>query len=380
MQLSEKTIDLNNFEEDPSYFENFELLASIKSFKLQEIRRRYNKSKDKSRTGSVERREPAVGGIAHLKIKNGNLIESELMGKIIEARGIDLTDVHLTFSSDNKVISFSAGSPQPAIIKNDWFSYIHTVKWNSTNNRLLVTSSGADILMELERDSWDVKWEWLAWENGINRGVNPETGEEHILMRSPEKYVELKNDQDIQVILIENPSEYPLPTALRAAFINCANYDSANNEIIATLFHSGEVIKIDRFSAEYNSIIKGLTKPHGGESFEDGYLITDTAAGKVKYLEQNQLLSYVFSNLPGKHPDVKNLEWLQTSHSTDNTIVTIDSNRSNLTFFDVNEQKRMHVNFDPNWAVQDFVFVPDRTRELIDLSKNYFKKHKDVVH
>ena len=380
MQLSEKRIDLTNFEEDPSYFENVELLASIKSFNLQEIRRRYNKSKDKSRTGSVERREPAVGGIAHLKIENGNLIESELIGKIIEARGIDFTNVHLTFSSDNKIISFSAGSLQPDIIQNDWFSYIHTVKWNNENNRLLVTSSGADILMELERDSWDVRWEWQAWENGINRGFNPDTGEEHILTRSPEKYVELKNNHDIQVILIENPSEKSLPTALRAAFINCANYDRTDNQIIATLFHSGEVIKIDKKSTDYTPIIKDLTKPHGGSTFKDGYMTTDTAAGKVKYLEHNQLLSYDFSNLPGKHPDVKNLEWLQTSHSIDHTIITIDSNRSNMTFFDVKEQKRMHVDFDPNWAMQDFVFVPEKAKSLIQLSKNYFKNHKDVLH
>jgi endonuclease I len=84
--------------------------------------------------------------------------------------------------------------------------------------------------------------------------------------------------------------------------------------------------------------------------------------------------------LPGKQSDVQNLEWLQTSHNLDNTIVTIDSNRSNLTFFDVKEEKRMHVEFDPNWAVQDFVFVPAQARELIDVAKNYFKNHKDVMH
>ena len=84
--MRNKIIDLNCFTEDKKCWDTIELLVAVKSFNLQEIRKRYLSSQKRSRTGSVERREPALGGIVYLKIENSEIIEEKILAKLTEPR------------------------------------------------------------------------------------------------------------------------------------------------------------------------------------------------------------------------------------------------------------------------------------------------------
>ncbi len=362
--------DLKDFPENPTLLSELNVLFTVKSFDLQAIRNRYLASRERSRTGSVERRESAEGGIVRATIANGRIRRQEILAKIVEARGIDMHMDRLAVSSDDKIFVFTPDSSEPEIIENNWFSYIHTVKWNTDNSRLLVTSSGVDTIMELSTDSWEVIWGWNAWEHGINTGQDPRADQPHILTRSASEAETLQR-QGKNVLLVTNPQAEPLPTALRAAFINSAEYDEQGN-VIATLFHDGEVLEIRRENDEYTTLIDGLTKPHGGMQFHDGYLVTDTAGGQVICTDNHRTYHYTFDHLPGKPENLENLEWLQTSHYLENVILTVDSNRSALICFDTQKQEKMTIPLDPDWAVQDFVLQDSPDDSLLERIKHWF--------
>jgi len=360
--------DIAEFETDKSVFDRFELFIAVKSFDLQAIRKRYLASRKRSITGSVERRQPAQGGLVKMIIENGKIIESAIIARLTEPRGIDFQNNISAVSSENKIFVFNQLSNKPVIIENDWLSYIHTVRFNRDSSNILVSSSGLDSIFEFEIKTGKKLWEWFAWENGFNRGENPESGEKHILTRFPLEQALYKNEK---VILINDPKNQILPTALRAAFINSAEYVSSDS-IFATLFHHGLVIQISKKYVEYKIIFDQLSKPHGGMIFGKNQIVTDTGGGRVIIKNNKEIAEYHFHNLPGKPAEVSSLEWLQFSRTDANTIITIDSNRSELIFVDTKYQKRMHVPFNSNWALQEFQIVKNDFLPGLKTIKNWF--------
>ena len=56
-------IDLSQFKKDHTFYGELNFLLTVKSFDLQAIRKRYLASKKNNRSGSVERRKVALGGL-----------------------------------------------------------------------------------------------------------------------------------------------------------------------------------------------------------------------------------------------------------------------------------------------------------------------------
>ncbi len=364
-------IDLSTFEIDTDYFGPVELLITVKSFDLEAIRKRYIASRKRSKSGSVERRQATTGGIVYMKIQSGNIVEQRILAKLLEPRGIDITQNKLAVSSEEKIYIFETGRSKPKILEHNWLSYIHTVRFNQQADKILVTSSGVDTLMEFEIKTGLLTWEWLAWENGWCEGENPATGEKYILTRNSDA-AQLIKSKGLKPLLILNPQKEWLPTALRAAFINTAEYGE-NDVILATFFHHGWVLGISRDGSYNSPIIEGLSKPHGGMLIKDGCLVTDTAGGRVILTNGREQSEYDFNSLPGKIEELADLEWLQISKILNNSIITIDSNRNRITFFDPKMKKIMHIPFDKNWAMQEFV-VTEKLNHQIEMLVNYFRQ------
>ena len=313
MKISEYA--LKNFEEDQRHFDNTDLLVTVKSFDLLAIRKRYLESRKRNKAGSVERRAPAQGGVVAISIADGKIVKQKILAHITEARGIDVCGEKCVLSSEDKIFLFKDNEAVPVTIEHPWFSYIHTVKFNDDESRLLISSSGLDILFEYDLKSMSILWEWLAWEHGISKGENPEGGGSFVLTRDQEAADRMRAKGE-KVKIITKPKEQQLPTALRAAFINSAEYGN-KGEVLATQFHAGRVIRIDKSNGTFIPLIDGLTRPHGGMLFKDGYLATDTAGGGVVINSEKELSKFDFSTLPGKPDSARDIEWLQTSHFTD---------------------------------------------------------------
>ncbi len=365
--------DVSQFREDAGHFPRTELLLAVKSFDLQAIQKRYLDSRSRSKTGSVERRHPTQGGVVHIIVDNGKIVQNRVIATLTEPRGVDFTKGYAAVSSEDKVFLFQIGENHPNVIEHPWLSYIHTVRFNKDRSRVLVTSSGLDTILEFDTSSGECLWEWFAWDHGINEGKNPRSNESFTLTRHAEEASRIEA-MGKKVLLISDPRKQAIPTALRAAFINTAEYDG-NGGILATLFHAGEVIVISTAACSWRRIIDGLNKPHGGMIYEDGYMVTDTGGGRVVFMTEEECLSYDYSKLPGKSGLLEKLEWLQTSRHRYQMIATIDSNRHSLIFLDTQAKKRTQVEYDPNWAIQELAFLEDASRPMLSAMESWFEKN-----
>ena len=188
---------------------------------MQAIRKRYLASKKNNRSGSVERRKVALGGLVSVTLKNGMAIEEKVLSTLKEPRGIDYRNGQLAVSSENKAYVLTDAIH---IIQNDWFSYIHTVEFSPFNNaQLLISSSGYDCVFEYDWQKNTCEWEWFAWENGMCVGKDPQTENALYLTRHKVQF-SVWEKEGKNALLIDNPLTQVLPTAKRAAFINSVSY------------------------------------------------------------------------------------------------------------------------------------------------------------
>lgn len=368
-------IDLNSFERDSDFYNEIQLVVTIKSFDLQAIRSRYIKSKANvsGKAGSVERRAVSLGGVAKLNIAKGKIEETKVVGELSEPRGIDYKPGRFAVSLENQVYIFKAGDNYK--ISNPWFSYIHTVDFHHEDeNRILVTSSGFECLHEYDFSTSQLEWDWFAWDHGLNEANNPADNSSILLTRNLEEAKKLETEGKAYM-LISDPKTDHLPTAKRAAFINTARYDSSNSEsIFLTLFHEGSTRLMNKINGESKIIIDGMKSPHGSHRFaENSIIATNTAGGSVILLEGEERTSIDFQNLPSKDPVLGETEWLQNSIRFGSLIITIDSNRNSLVIFDVQQKKYDLLPYNNNWAVQDLMVYNSSNEGLIDKALNFLE-------
>jgi hypothetical protein len=365
--MKTKIIDISKFTLNKAFYGEIDLLITIKSFNLQAIRKRYLESKKNKnkRTGSVERRAVTEGGLASIKIKNGRIHEETVLGKFPEPRGIDYLNGILAFSSENKL--YIIKNQKLYTISNPWFSYIHTCKINPFDNaKVLVSSSGFDCIFEYDYIQNTQTFEWFAWENGFEFGIDPETGDRIYLSRSKEKAAEYKN-KGLNHLLIDATKDSFLPTSKRAAFINSVVYNPKDkNQIIATFFHEGTVYAIDRESGKTTALLQGLLNPHGGNIHANKTIATSTKSGEVFIKTEEEELRYQFKNLPEKKPELGDFEWIQNAIFLDGNIIAIDSNRNAFIIFNTEKECYDSISFNDNWAIQDLIDVSDFTEQQIE--------------
>ncbi|PCJ77638.1 MAG: hypothetical protein COA57_16610 [Flavobacteriales bacterium] len=359
--MSVQTIDVSRYKKDNSFYGEVDLLVAIKSFDLQAIRSRYLKSREntKGKIGSVERRKVTTGGIVSLRIKKGQLLAEKELARLKEPRGICAGEDMLIIGAENKVYAFTDEEVQT--ITNPWFSYIHSVNLSSDKKKLVVSSSGFDVFFEYDMATFGKIYEWLAWENGFNKGKDPKSGKTIILSKENLKSAEA------DVLVISDPKTQVLPTAMRAAFINSVDYDSKDeNQFIATFFHEGAVYHIDKQTNNAQKVLEGLKMPHGGRRFNNQFMVTSTGSGEVVTGDVDMQTNYSFKNLPGKPDYLSELEWLQNTIVYQNCFITIDSNRTSFVIFDPQKQLIDVIAYDENWAVQE-IFAAKISEEKTEL-------------
>lgn len=347
-------VDLATFKRDTEFYPEIDLLVTIKSFDLQAIRARYIESKKNAggRRGSVERRKAGLGGVARIKLNKGRIEHEQVLAHMKEPRGIAAQTDRLALSAENEVFVLQNGTVK--VIENPWFSYIHTLDF-SKNNRLLVSSSGFDLILEYDLASLQQTYEWLSWEHGFFSGHDPKTGEAVRLTRK-----ELP-EYSGKTMLIDDPQGQKLATAMRAAFINSVVYDSESTDhLLATFFHEGAVYRIDMRDGSSVALLDGLKNPHGGRRHHKQVMATSTGTGEVVFRNENDETRIAFANLPNKPAELGDAEWLQNSTVVGPYIITIDSNRTSFVVFDLEHQRYDLIPYNSDWAIQDVVLVGEQ--------------------
>jgi hypothetical protein len=346
-------IDINTFERNSDFYSRLDLLLTVKSFDLQAIRKRYIASKVNKVSGSTKRRDIATGGVISLSIHNGKILNQDIICKLKEPRGIDFLDNKLAISSENKVHVIS---DKLSTIHNPFFSFIHTVSFSPfSNDRLLISSSGFDCIFEYDLIDNTKVWEWFAWENGFDKGRDVYSDSDVYLTRDKSLADKWKTEGK-NFLLINDPATQSLPTAQRSAFINSVSYHQDDKELLlATLFHKGVLLLINRNNLVNEAIVKDMNHPHGGKMSNQFCLVTSTNSGEVVLITNEEENRYFFNNLDGKPFELGEMEWLQNSIIIDDFIITIDSNRTAFVIFNPIEKKYDIIPYDNNWAIQDLV-------------------------
>ena len=359
--MEHKTYNILDFDLEPDHFKSFDVLLTIKSFDLQAIRKRYIASKKNrsGKAGSVERRPVSIGGIVYGQLSSSESSSFEELIRMKEPRGIDADGERLAIAAEDRVSIYDKGKSYD--LTHPWFSYIHTVKFSPFDpKKVLIASSGLDIILEVDYVNKEVSFEWLAWEHGYPIAHDPKTKEEVLLTRDSVQFEEYMQKGQ-RAKLIDDPKGEVLPTAMRAAFINSIAYERSNPEVIlATFFHEGKVLQIDRKSGHTKEVVSALKNPHGGVKIKNEYFATSTASGELVFQNENERIEVRFDGLPGKPEALKNLEWLQNSMPAPEqgqVFLTIDSNRNQFVLWDLKARKRAHMDYGPDWAVQDMVAV-----------------------
>ncbi len=362
--------EIASFKRNSDFYGRIDIAFTIKSFELDVIRKRYLKSQkeNKTKTGSVERRENATGGIAVAYLEKGCLGDYSVLAKMPEPRAIDVKDNIVSFSSEKNVYLLIKDKLET--IGNEWFSYIHTV--DIQNDKILISSSGFDAIFEYDIIRGKKISEWFAWENGFNIGHDPKTGEDFFLTRDNEEAQKLKM-QGKNFLLINNPLEQTLPTARRAAFINSVVYDDSDtSRIISTFFHEGAVYSINLKNGHTSKVLEGLKNPHGGMKVGEFFAATSTGTGEFAIGNLDKVHRYSFKELPGKPVELSKFEWIQNTKNHNGNYIAIDSNRNCFIVFNIDRKVYDMVGFDSSLAIQDLAVATlddNQKSEISRLSK-----------
>ena len=351
-------LNIAEFNLNPSLGSGLKLMLTVKSFNLGDIRKRYvaSRANKSGRAGSVERREPAVGGLCKVEFGEGKLESAVVLKEMKEPRGIAKNEKYFAYSSENHVVVQEGD--EEWIIDNPWFSFIHALDFSPYNpDLLLISSSGFDCIFEYNVKTREKTWEWFAWEHFKNDALDPETKEPVYLTRNPEEHKQWSSEGK-QVKLIDDPVGTYLPTAMRAAFINTVTYSRRNKgKIIGTLFHEGKSIEIDMESNQSFDHITGLSNPHGAWRFQNFDMASSTTGGMIFSITESVETQYDLSHLPGKHKEMEGKEWVQNAIFVNGLFICIDSNRTSFILFDPQKEHYNQISFNSDWAIQDLIVL-----------------------
>ena len=153
------------------------------------------------------------------------------------------------------------GREKVCAASHPWFNHLHSVDVTPRNTYLL-TSAGSDLIVEVASDG-QVVWSWFGPEHGYD--VGPEGGQ----------------------VFFDRKADYRLMR--RATSEQAMHVTSAillrDGTVLATLFHQGQLIAIDRGGGRATVKLTGLSKPHGLHRRGEGFVLSDTLGHRILLLD-----------------------------------------------------------------------------------------------
>lgn len=171
-------------------------------------------------------------------------------GMIRSARG-----VFVASASTIHEVSPDLSTCQQDVVSLPSFNVLHSLA--RTQRGYLVASSGVDVLAEFDEQG-RLLWEWWAVEHGFTQTP---TGERRALNKGADHRA-LKYGTLEQTTHVNSAAELP------------------DGRILATLFHQGMVILIERASGAWRPVLEGLDHPHAVRVLDaQHFTVADTGHG-----------------------------------------------------------------------------------------------------
>lgn len=196
---------------------------------------------------------------------------------------------------DRDEIAEIRGASVVSRFRHPFFNHIHTL--DRTPNGLLLSSSGTDLLVEVD-EAGKILWEYFLFEHGYDKRFR--------LGQSFSR--------------TEDYNRRYLPAALSTHPNSAILVDE--HTVLATLFSTGELVRIDRPSGRVDVVLSGLKRPHSiRRRAAGGYSLCDTEASTVVLIDH---ALNVERRLPVPAP------WLQDAVFAQERLFTVGNRRIHL--------------------------------------------------
>lgn len=191
------------------------------------------------------------------------------------------------------------------VINDQLLNDIHGLS-NTIKGNLLVVSTGVDAIIEIDLDTEKRVWAWLATENGYD---STPSGKKRNIDRT-------KNYQNIDTCTPQHTTHIN----------NCLEIES--EKILATLFHQGELVEINKITGKSKVLVRNLKCPHHIRKTKRGFILSDTLNQQVLLLNKNYK---IIKKIKGQY------NWIQDALPIGEcNIIIADSNNSRLVNVDYN--------------------------------------------
>ena len=225
-------------------------------------------------------------------------------------------------------IDTTTGEVHRDVVSLPLFNALHSI--SRTKRGYLVASTGIDLLVEFNREG-EVLWTWWATDHSFN--ATP-TGEVRLLDKTADHRVEKYG------------------TLGQTTHVNSAA-ELSSDTILATLFHQGMVVAIDRATGNWKPVIEGLDHPHSVRILdEQHFTVADTVNGRALLVRlDKQGRGHIESQVDA------GTNWLQDCHysSEHNCWILVDGKNSRVVLRDGSsgEKTLAQFNCDPEWRLYE---------------------------
>ncbi len=302
--------------------------------------------------GSYEKPKEDLGGALCLiedkgipRDKSGDYLKRvELKmaaGMVTSEKGVFVT----SFGSVHEVDA-DLGNVRQDVVSSPLFNALHSI--SRTQRGYLVASTGLDLLLEFNRDG-EILWSWWATDHGFE--LTP-SGRSRVLDKSADHRT-INYGTLSQTTHVNSAAELP------------------DGRILASLFHQGTVIVIDRETGAWQVVLEGLDHPHAVRVLDEGippprgrdksgtlsggqvsyFTVADTVHGKALLVRINKNGGHVEEEIDA------GTNWLQDCHydGTHNCWILVDGKNSRLSLRRGRSGERTFAqfDFDPEWRLYE---------------------------
>jgi hypothetical protein len=207
------------------------------------------------------------------------------------------------------------------------FNLLHSL--TRTKRGYLVASTGLDAIFEFTRDG-EILWDWWATDHGFE--YTP-TGERRILDKAADHRI-IKYGTLAQTTHVNSAAELP------------------DGRILASLFHQGMIIAIDRETGNWQPVLEGLDHPHSIRVLSHDYItLADTGRGRALMVKIKDGKGSIEREVNA------DTTWLQDSyydHRSDSWIL-VDGKNTRVTVRTGTNGDRLltQYNLDPEWRLYE---------------------------
>jgi len=307
------------------------LLLSCISTKHSVLKQHWNQSSQNTLCpltvlGSFQKPQEDPGGLLCLIEDMGcsqKIVELKMAaGMVASEKGVfvtSLTSVH--------EVDADLGIVHQNVVSLPLFNALHSI--SRTRRGYLVASTGLDLLLEFNR-AGEILWTWWATDHGFD--IAP-TGRQRVL------------DKSIDHRTIQ------YGTLAQTTHINSAA-EMLDGRFLASLFHQGMVIVIDRETGEWQPVLEGLDHPHAVRVLdEEHFTVADTVHGRALLARINRGSGYVKEEIDA------GTSWLQDCRydGNHNCWILVDGKNSRIILRRglSGDKTLAQFDFDPEWRLYE---------------------------